>query len=113
MTLSDLIRGNLPAQTVATATAATSATDNRRGKPLVATVAPVSVAGDGWDADGPFAAADEAAVRAWLASIGENDSSLVEKIIHYCKTDSRSRVYFLGESDRFSIRNGQLKGGFL
>jgi len=97
MSLSDLIKGKSPLTTSATVTLATFATDEQGRGGSVATVAPVNVAipetVDG--AGATFSATSERLVRNWLHEIGETDQSLVEKAIHHCRTDIRSRDFFL------------------
>jgi hypothetical protein len=43
----------------------------------------------------PLAAGEEAAVRAWLAQIGETDSATIDEVIEGCRRDKGARGYFI------------------
>lgn len=40
----------------------------------------------------------EAAIRAWLAHIGENDADIIAETIQRCRDNPEVRAYFLGRS---------------
>jgi hypothetical protein len=42
-----------------------------------------------------MATEDEAAIRSWLKSIGEDDPAITEEIIEQCQKDAGARGYFL------------------
>lgn len=45
--------------------------------------------------EAPLRAHDEARIRAWLASIGEEDTATIEEVMENCRTDAEARDYFL------------------
>ena len=47
----------------------------------------------------PMAAEDEAAIRSWLKSIGENSQSILKEVIKQCQKDAGARGYFLGRAN--------------
>jgi hypothetical protein len=102
MSLSDLIKGTSRPEAFATATHATFATDEQVENPSVATVATVNVATTLANCKtDKFSDEDEKLVRCWLASIGETDQSLINRTIRFCRTDARSREFFLAQSLKF------------
>ena len=46
----------------------------------------------------PLAAEEEAAIRAWLAAIGEDDQATIAAVIEECRTDAEARRYFTGRA---------------
>lgn len=48
--------------------------------------------------EAPLRACDEARIRAWLASIGEEDTATIEEVLENCRTDSEAADYFLGRA---------------
>jgi hypothetical protein len=46
----------------------------------------------------PLAAEEEAAIRAWLAAIGEDDQATIAAVIEECRTDTEARRYFTGRA---------------
>jgi hypothetical protein len=41
---------------------------------------------------------EETAVRAWLASIGEDDQETIAEVLTACRQDSGTRDYFAGRA---------------
>jgi hypothetical protein len=46
----------------------------------------------------PLSAEEEAAIRAWLALIGETDPATVAEVIDRCQRDAGARGYFTGRA---------------
>ena len=92
MTLSALIRK----REVATATVATSATQEQVKAPTVAKVATVAVANP--ESLKTINAEDEAAVLAWLASIGETDPQEITDALAKCASDPDALAYCLEQA---------------
>jgi hypothetical protein len=46
----------------------------------------------------PLSAADERAIRAWLAIIGETDQAIIADTIARCRNDVEARNYFTGRA---------------
>jgi hypothetical protein len=46
----------------------------------------------------PLSAEEEAAIRAWLALIGETDPATVAEVIDRCQRDAGARDYFTGRA---------------
>lgn len=44
---------------------------------------------------GPITPRDEAAIRAWLAAIGETDAATIADVIDGCHKDADARAYFI------------------
>lgn len=42
---------------------------------------------------------DRAKVLAFLAHIGETDQTIIDDVIHHCKTDLEARKYFVSRHD--------------
>lgn len=102
MSLSDLIKGTYRPRAFETATPATLATDEQVEHPSVATVATVNVTTTVANCKtDEFSDEDEDLVRCWLTSIGETDQSLINRTIRFCRTDARSREFFLAQSLEF------------
>jgi hypothetical protein len=56
-----------------------------------------------------MAADDEAKIRGWLASIGEDDPSVTEEVITNCQRDATARDYFMDRAmDRPAIASPSL-----
>ena len=107
MILAKLIRGENESVRVATATPATVATLEGDNGPTVATVATVTVAtptkvnfspSDSRQ-QRPMTLADEKAIRAWLAHIGEEDPTEIQSVLDECRVDAGSLSYFLSRAD--------------
>ena len=45
--------------------------------------------------EAPMSASQEARIRAWLDSIGEEDAATIEEVLENCRTDAEARDYFL------------------
>ncbi|TMQ76817.1 hypothetical protein [Candidatus Accumulibacter phosphatis] len=45
-----------------------------------------------------LAAEEETAIQTWLASIGENDTSMIVEVIERCRHDDGARAYYLGRA---------------
>lgn len=52
--------------------------------------------------ESPLSASEEARIRAWLASIGEEDEAAIEEVLENCRTDAEARDYFLGRASEAS-----------
>lgn len=52
--------------------------------------------------EAPLSASQEARIRAWLASIGEEDEAAIEEVLEDCRTDAEARDYFLGRASEAS-----------
>lgn len=79
--------------------AATPDTGATQGQVTVATVAAQS---DGLVAQLTiFTAEDEAAIRLWLAQIGEKDPTTIVRVLGQCQSDLDAREYFLRRSKGF------------
>jgi hypothetical protein len=87
MTLSALIRK----RSFATATAATSATQDRKPARTVAKVASVAVANQ-------IFPEEESAVRAWLAHINETDLAIIDDLMAKCRVNAEARAYCLEQA---------------
>jgi hypothetical protein len=46
----------------------------------------------------PLTASEEAAIRAWLALIGETDPATIAAVIDHCQRDADARDYFAGRA---------------
>ena len=46
----------------------------------------------------PLSAEEEAAIRAWLALIGETDPATIAEVIGQCQRDADARAYFTGRA---------------
>jgi hypothetical protein len=46
----------------------------------------------------PLTASEEAAIRAWLALIGETDPATIAAVIEQCRSDADARDYFTGRA---------------
>ncbi len=46
----------------------------------------------------PLAGDKEAAIRAWLAQIGETDEATIDDVLRQCRHDEEARQYFLGRA---------------
>jgi hypothetical protein len=46
----------------------------------------------------PLTASEEAAIRAWLALIGETDPATIVAVIDHCQRDADARDYFAGRA---------------
>jgi len=46
----------------------------------------------------PLSAEDEAAIRAWLAAIGETDPATIAEVIEHCRQDQDARDYYVGQA---------------
>jgi len=116
MTLSNLIRGKSKPVGFATATPATFATQERERGRTVASVASVAVATrqmpEAMAASAPKAAngsglwreaADEVAIRAWLAGIGETDPEVIRHVLAQCAEKPDLRQYLLSLTDDGAI----------
>lgn len=49
--------------------------------------------------DTRLAGDQEAAIRAWLAQIGESDEAIIDEVLTRCRMDEVARVYYLGRVD--------------
>ncbi|MBN8518470.1 MAG: hypothetical protein J5X22_05135 [Candidatus Accumulibacter sp.] len=65
-----------------------------------------------------LAAEEETAIQTWLASIGENDTSMIVEVIERCRHDDGARAYYLGRAKaiadddrRCCSQCGNLRGG--
>jgi hypothetical protein len=87
MMLSALIRK----RDFATATVATTATQDRRPVRTVAKVASVAVANQ-------IFPEEESASRAWLAHINETDLAIIDDVLTKCRNDVEARVYCLEQA---------------
>ena len=58
-------------------------------------------------ASAPMTADEEQAIRAWLASIGENDPTTTNEVLANCRTNIESRGYFLTRAHDVQVRNPQ------
>jgi hypothetical protein len=105
MSLSDLIKGTSPVTTSATVTLATLATYKQERGGSVATVTSVNVAiPEAVDSVGDTLSANsERLIRNWLHEIGETDQLLIDKTIHYCRADIRSRDFFLAQAKQSRV----------
>jgi len=101
MKLANLIKGSPSRVQVATATPATFATDPARLNTAVATIATVAASNPPDSQMGEFSGAEELMVRKWLRAIGETDPALIDQSIYYCRTDSRSKQFFLSQARAF------------
>ena len=55
----------------------------------------------------PMTADEEQAIRAWLASIGENDPTTINEVLADCRTNIESRDYFFRRAHDVQVRNPQ------
>ena len=89
---------------VATATLATTATHRDQGSPTVANVATVIVTESPDDAHLTLVPMltdkQESDVRHWLASIEEEDTTIIEDVLHKCRTSTRALDYFLSQANQ-------------
>jgi hypothetical protein len=110
MSLADLIRGKRKPLQFATATPATVATPEQAGGETVASVATVTVAQPTVDDTLPATpaprasglwmdAADEAAIRAWLMTIGEIDPAVIRHVLAQCAEKPHLRRYLFSLTD--------------
>ena len=112
MSLADMVRGKSKPGEFATATPATFATPEQAEGATVATVASVAVATrpvpEGIAASAPEAAngsglwmgaADEAAIRAWLMTIGEIDPAVIRHVLAQCAEKPDLRQYLFSLTD--------------
>lgn len=84
---------------VATAIPAISATQPKDGgAATVARIATVAVANPKEEKTAPLTASEEAAIRAWFTSIGEDDPATIADTLAQCQRDSVGRAYLLKES---------------
>ena len=98
MTLAALIRKGGLAQVavakspgIATAIRAIPATHGGGSGGIVATVATIAVAN-------PLSPEHQAAIRAWLTTIGEHNPVLIAETLDQCRADVGARDYFLGRA---------------
>ena len=88
---------------VATATLATTATHRDQESPTVANVATVSVTELPDDAlltlVPNLTDTQESAVRYWLAYIEEHDATIIEDVLHKCRTSTHALEYFLRQAE--------------
>jgi hypothetical protein len=114
MSLADLIRGKRKPVEVATATPATVATPEQAGGVTVASVATVTVAKPPVDDALPakpaprasglwMDAGQEAAIRAWLAAIGETDPEVIQHVLAQCAQNPDLRKYLFSLTDDRAI----------
>ena len=96
MTLSVLIKkgGLAKAATVTPATIATQETDEAVTVALVATVA-VAIKPEPLPELSPD---EETSIRAWLTHIEETDPAIITEVLDECRSDPKSRRYFLQRS---------------
>ncbi|MCC7080112.1 MAG: hypothetical protein IT530_05515 [Burkholderiales bacterium] len=47
------------------------------------------------DDSAPMTAADETAIRGWLARIDETDAAIIAEVLSRCRRDAEARDYFL------------------
>ncbi len=108
MNLKDLIDGGVLSPLSASLTNATYATSDARNQSNDATVATVSVLRgevlESFSENLLLTDLEEISIRAWLKQIGENDFHLIERMIHYCRSDRTSRDFFLANSMPKTIR---------
>jgi len=96
MTLSALIKKGGLSKT-ATATPATTATQEPDQQVTVAPVATVAVAANPEPLP-ELSPDEEASIRAWLAHIEETDSVIISEVLEKCRDEFDARVYFLKRS---------------
>jgi hypothetical protein len=48
---------------------------------------------------------EEAAIRAWLALIGETDSAVVREVIDSCRSDPAALAYFIRRAAESTAEN--------
>lgn len=117
MSLSELIGGKNERARFATATPATFATQGGERRRTVASVATVAVAspkdektappvtGDAGTLEfseqyrarelEPLTTDEERAILAWLAAVGETDTSTISEVLAKCQRDARARAYVI------------------
>jgi hypothetical protein len=96
--LSDLIKKR-GLRSIMTATAATIATHESNEASTVAKVATVAVTV--MPKKPPELTAEELVkLQAWLAYINEADPKIISELIEKCRTDKKTRCYFLHRSDQ-------------
>jgi hypothetical protein len=67
--------------------------------PTAIKVEPVPDAAADTGQSGPLTPEDEAAIRAWLSSIGEDDETTIGEVIDACRWDAGARDYYLGRAN--------------